>query len=119
MISPLTNSIANTIYKAMKGLFLDATITRDTITPSSPDVPFDPPTPTQTDYACKAIVEEYSDFYKLNGLVRDNERKFIILNKSLSITPQPGDRITIRGQTYSISSVVADPALATWTCKGG
>lgn len=119
MTSPLEGSLAKSIYKGMKGLFLDATIIRDTLPAGSPDAPFDPLAPTQSMFSCKAIVETYSDFYKLNGLVKDTDRKFIILTQSLSITPAPGDRITIRGQTYTLYSVEADPALATWTCKGG
>jgi hypothetical protein len=119
MTSILEGPLAATIYKEMKFLFLDATLIRDTVTPSSPDIPFDPPAPTQSSYSCKAIVEDYSEYYKLNGLVGANDRKFIILTQSLSVTPAPGDRLTIRGQTYSIHQVTADPALATWTCQGG
>jgi hypothetical protein len=115
MVSPLEGSLAKTIYGAMKSLFIDATLVRDT--PGS-GASYDPAAPTQTSYACKAIVDTYSEYTRANGFASESDRKIIILTKSLSVTPVPNDRITVRGVTYAILTVAADPALATWECKG-
>jgi len=116
--NPLAGSLAKTIGNAMKGLFLDATLLRDTASSNSPDIdPFDPPAPSTTSYSCKAIHDEYSEHDRLAGLVGQGDRKVLILAHSLSVTPINGDRITIRGRTLLITDVSTDPALAVWTCK--
>lgn len=117
--SPLSGALATAIYKGMKGLFLDATLTKDTASSNSPDIDsFDPPAPTLTDYACKAIVETYAERYRVDGTVKANERKVLILANSLSVTPAVNDRVAIRGVTFTIGEVATDPALAVWECKG-
>lgn len=118
MASILEGSLAQTIHTALKGLFYDATLVRDVLTPSSPDTPFDPVVSGQSTFTCKAIVNTYSNFYRLNNMVTAEDRRIIILTRSLTTTPVVGDRITIRGQTLKISNVTADPALATWECQG-
>jgi hypothetical protein len=119
MASPLSGSLATVIYKAFKALFLDATLSRDTLTPGSPDVSFDPPSPNTATYACKAMVQDYSEHDRLAGLVAQSDRRILILAGSLTVTPTNQDRITIQNQTYVISEVSTDPALAVWTCKAG
>ncbi len=115
MASPLEGSLAATIGAAMAFLFLDATLARNvagTITD-----PADPPVPTEATYACKAIVEDFAERFRLDGTVQANERKVLILATTLSVTPQPNDRITIRSTTYTVMTVATDPALATWELK--
>lgn len=112
MASPLEGSLARTIGSAMSFLFLNATLRRD-VAGTIVD-PADPPAPTEATYSCKAIVEDYAERYKLEGLVKDNQRKVLILASTLSVTPTVGDRITIRNVTYGVNSVASDPALATW-----
>ncbi len=119
--SLLTGEIAAIVYGAFKDIFLDAVLTRDTPSTNSPDVDrFDPPLPTSTTYACKAIVEMYSQRLRQDGLIKANERKVLILANSISVTPEPDDRITIRGITFTIckDGVGTDPALAVWECRG-
>ena len=115
MTSPLAGSLAATIGRAMSFLFLDATLARDvagTITD-----PADPPVPTEVTYTCKAIVETYDERFRLDGTVKSNERKMLILASTLAVTPAPNDRITIRGQSYTVIDAMTDPALATWELK--
>lgn len=117
MTSPLEGSLATAIYNGMKGLFLDATLSHDSVAPGSPpgddfDLAF-----TTTTHACKAIVELYSEMTRASGYASLSDRRIIILNQSLAVIPVPNDRITIRNATYTILEVDADPALATWTCK--
>lgn len=116
MSSPLTGSLAKTVGSAFKTLFLDASLLRN-VSVISPD-PADPPPPTVATYACKAIVEAYSDYYKTNGLVDAKDRKVLILATSLGVRPEPGDRVTIGGITFTLQDVSTDPAEAVWTCKG-
>lgn len=115
MTSPLLGSLAKTIGKAMGGLFLDATLTRDVQGVGSD--PADPPAPTPVEYACKAIHEQYSERFRLEGLVRDGDRKVLILATSLDVEPSPGDRITIDGFVFLIINTATDPARAVWTCQ--
>lgn len=118
MASPLEGSLARTIGSAMRGLFMDAVLTRDVV-PSSPAYdPFDPPAPVPVEYSCKAIVENYADKFRLEGLIAANERKVLILATSLSVRPRPQDRITIRGITFTVVDVKTDPAEAVWECRG-
>lgn len=116
MVSPLSGPLAKTIGSAFKTLFLDAVLTRD-VPVISPD-PADPLPPQTATYGCKAIVEGYSDYYKANGLVDAKDRKVLILATSLSVRPEPGDRVTIRNVTFTLQDVTVDPAEAVWTCRG-
>ncbi len=118
MTSPLEGSLATAIYNGMKNLFIDATLVKDTFTAGSPVADdFDPHPPIATNYSCKAIVETYSEQTRPVGFASLSDRRIIILTPSLSVTPLPNDRITIRGSTFTILEVDADPALATWTCR--
>lgn len=116
MTSPLSGSLATQIYKGMKALFLDATYTVDV--PGTITDPADPPAPTPTDYACKAIVEKYSDYFSKQGLVQDGDRRVIILADSLSVRPVANARVTIQGITFTVISVDTDPATAAWEIQG-
>lgn len=118
MVSPLESALAKTVGKAMRGLFMDAVLTRDVVPDSPAFDPFDPPAPVPVEYQCKAIVEAYADKFRLEGLVAANERKVLILATSLSVRPQPQDRVTIRGITFTITDVKTDPAEAVFECKG-
>lgn len=118
MTSPLLSSLRATINTAMGGLFLNATLTRDVAGTPSPDTePFDPVAVTTTDYSCKAIHDEYDSTSRTDGTIDQQDVKLIILAGSLSVTPIPGDRITIRSVAYAIQDVASDPALATWICR--
>lgn len=116
MASPLQGKIAAAINKGFQSTFYDATLTR--VTPGTPDEdePWTPVAPTTADYACKAIVEEYSDYHRANTLIEANDRKVLVLADSLSTVPNPAtDTITIRGETYTIvPPAKIDPANVVW-----
>jgi len=120
MASPLSGQIAKAIYGGLRGTFLDATLTRTTPGTPNPSTPWVAPTDTTANYACKAIVEQYSDLMVSNGLVQVNDRKLLVLTKSLSVTPQlVTDTLTIRNVTYQlVGQVKTDPALAVWELQG-
>lgn len=118
MASPLEGALAKQVGKAFSKLFMAATLTRDVV-PSSPAYDaFDPPAPVPVDYPCKAVVENYADKFRLEGLVQTNERKVLILATSLSVRPQPNDRVTIRGITFTVVDVKTDPAESVWELRG-
>lgn len=118
MASPLAGGLAKTIGKAMAGLFLPATLARDTAAPASPaSDPWNPGGPTTATYPCRAIHEEYAERYRLEGLMQAGDRKVLILAASLTVEPKPGDRVTIRGETFTIAAVATDPAKACWECR--
>lgn len=127
MASPLLG-LSKTIGKAMKGVFLDATLTR--MLPGSTQPPYtayDPGPPTPRDYPCKAIAEVYGTFTRGQGLVAATDMKVDILVYSLSVQPAPLDRIVIPsigfsgqivpGDTPGTPSVSTDPAKAIWSCR--
>ncbi len=124
MVSPLSGSLAATIGQAMAFLFIDATLTRD-VAGTVVD-PADPPAPTEVEYSCKVIRDTYGTNYRAAGLVNDRDVKIIILQTSLAVAPQSGDRIDIDGMggPWTIvpagsgqPAVSADPANATWEVR--
>lgn len=116
MTSPLEGSLARQVNSALQGIFLAATLSRDTLD-SSGDAVFDPPAPTTQTYSCRAIVDVYSKYLISQGMVQANERKVLILAQSLTVSPVPGDRVTVQGATYEILDVSTDPATAVWECR--
>ena len=115
MTNLLQGGLARTIGKAMSGLFLDATLTRDgpTTGPAYDPVPGAPVT-----YACRGMVEKYSAYYRANSLVGERDRKVLLLANGLGTRPLPGDRVTIQGVAFTLQEVATDPANAIWECRG-
>lgn len=121
MVSPLAGALAKTIYRAAKGIFLDATLTRDG---ANSGAAYDPTTATATVYPCKAICE-FKKGASGTDIAGTTDASFLILANSLpsGISPEPMDRIAIASQ--GISGVVAndpkavtgDPSRATWSCR--
>lgn len=124
MPSLLEGGLAAKIGKAFAGIFLDAILSRN-ISAAVPSEPGEPGATTTTPYPCKAIHEEWSTSYLAGGLVLAGERKVLVLAATLATEPRPGDRITIRGETFTVvpegtagaPAVSTDPAKATWTLR--
>lgn len=121
MTSPLLSSLASTIGKSMAGLFLDATLVRDSLDLTTP---WAPTNATPTTYAVKAIHDEWGTTVLAGGLINAGERKVLVLASTLPIDPLPGDRITIRGETFTVvpagagqPPVSTDPAKAVWVLR--
>lgn len=123
MPSILEGSLATEIGAALSFIFMDATLTRDTT--GTPTEPGEPGPVTSVSYPCKAIHEEWNTSYLSGGLVVSGDRKILILAVSLAVTPIPRDRITIRGETFTVvpgetsgqPAVSTDPAKATWSLR--
>jgi hypothetical protein len=116
MTSILEGALAKTIAKATGFIFLDASVTRATA--ATGGNAFEPTVGSAATYSCKAIVDTYSAYDRAQGLVDQTDRKVLILAATLSIQPKAGDAITIRGETFTIVSVMTDPAKAVWECQG-
>lgn len=112
MASPLAGSLRKTIGKAMKALFLPGTISVSSTTAGAE--PWKVGAQTWTDYPCRMIHEEYSERLKIEGLVNESNRKFLVLADGLSIEPAAGNRVTFQGKTYTVRDVSTDPARAAW-----
>lgn len=98
-------------------VFYDAVLTRYAAPSVSPARDsWNPATPVGTDYACKALFEEYEERLRLGGSVKSNERKTLILADTLSVTPIATDKITITalGESAVCMRVATDPARACW-----
>jgi hypothetical protein len=123
MASPLSGSLARTLGSALASTFLDATLTR--AVPVAGANPWDPPaSSSDTTYSCRAIPDTWGATWFAGGLVASDEAKILILASTLATDPQPGDKITVRSETYTIvpagsgkPAVAVDPALACWECR--
>lgn len=122
MTSPLAG-LAGIISRAASGVFFDGSLARDARAAGTND--WTPGSTTVTDYACKALVDTWSAYHVTSGLVAAADAKILVLASTLSVEPVVGDRITVRGQTYTIVSdggsraaVETDPATAVWVCRG-
>ena len=127
MTSPLEGSIASAVNSAFGSIFYAATLIRETVPTSPPSDAWDPTPTVEVTYTCKAIVESYARQYRggraqdnnvVGGLVDQNDRKLLVLANSLSVTPQAGDRVTLRSATYTVIEVAIDPAMAVWELRG-
>jgi hypothetical protein len=112
MDSILNGELADTISDALldAGIPLDVVVTR--LTPNVGGDPADPPPPTLTDHACKGFADRFSDAFIAAGLIERGDIKVVVVANTLAIEPEPGDQVTIRGKTYRVFDVSADPALA-------
>lgn len=105
-------------------VFLDATLTRETTEAPDPATPWEPGAISTETYSCKAIHEEWGAYYLSGGLVNAGDRRVLVLASTLGTDPAPGDRITIRGETFTVvqpragqPAVSTDPAKAAWMLR--
>lgn len=123
MRSPLQGPIADQITNALIDKLYDITYVQ--VTES-----FDPDTGettvTRNEYTCKGFRDEFGKAVISNGLAKQTDAKFLILQQTLTddssnkIEPDGNDEIKHKGTTYSIINgdtdfgVTQDPASATW-----
>lgn len=122
MASPLLG-LPKALAKAASFLFFDATLTRET--QGAGANAWTPGASTTATYRCKAMVDTWSAFQIAGGMVAAGDLKVLILANTLSVQPQDGDKITVRGETVTLTSaggslpaVSTDPAKAVWECRG-
>jgi len=119
-MSLLEGELADIINDALEGADLpfDLTLTREVPGSTEPPYsPWNPGPPTTATHACRGFVDDYRADQRDGTLIHLNDRKIVILAPSIAVTPVPGDKLTARGQTYTVVTVQADPALATFICQ--
>lgn len=108
------------INKAMGKLLLEGTLTKVSRSTRTPGSLTSGPSKTETPYTFRGFYEEYRDGVIDGALIKDGDRKVIILSNSLSsaVVPEKGDTITLEGETRTITGEVKrDPAGATYRCQ--
>jgi hypothetical protein len=120
-MASVLDTLAATIKTALSSTFAAATLTRH-VEGTIVD-PADPPAPSEAEYVCRALIEDYSIRMKAEGLVQSEDRQVLILAGSLSVTPIVNDTVTIgdgphSGETFTLMSIGTDPARAVWMCRG-
>lgn len=111
--------VAKTVSKL---LFKDAVMS----VPGTATGPSYDPTPgAPTDISCRALVTEWSNYARANGLVAAEDRKILIQAQGLAVPPKDGYTVVIDGDTYVLVSdggaapaVRKDPSTAVYTCRG-
>ncbi|MBX9823520.1 MAG: hypothetical protein K2Y27_00860 [Xanthobacteraceae bacterium] len=109
----LADGIGNALLDA--DLALDITLARTT---PGGGPSYDPDPSTVTTYPAKGFTDTFSESYLAGGLVEAGDVKIVIIATTLAIEPAPGDRATIKGETYTVVSVSADPARALFDLQG-
>lgn len=108
----------------------DATLTKSTPGTRAPDAQSAGTNPTTTTHACRAFVDTF-DSTQIDGtLIKTEDRIVSIFASTIvgGVTPVPGDKITIEGDTYRIvggavgtqegRGVGRDPASFLYICHG-
>lgn len=96
----------------------DCVVTRSVLTDVN-NTPWDPSddVAVDTDYPCSGLTDSYSALELANSSIQSTDVKVLIVAATLSITPVPGDHVTISGTTYRVMTVATDPARALWECQ--
>lgn len=114
--------IESLVSEALQGQLTSLTLTRTVV--SNYDSGTDSQTSTPETFTSEGIAPAISSIagrFEALGeqLVKENEVPILILAKPLGTDPQAGDKITIDGNTYTVTRVIErDPAGATWTVAG-
>jgi hypothetical protein len=102
---------------------LNATLTKVTPGTRSASEPTQGTNPTTTDYACKGFIDTQKVRFKAGTLVEGGKKVAVLIGDTISngtVTPAPGDFITIEGTKYQIPEdgmIDRDPDAATYTCE--
>lgn len=115
----LLDSIPGIVSGALSATFRDHTLSRDESGAYDPDTGAVTGAVAAT-YGYKGLVEEWSRYHLVNGLVPAGAVKIIVLASTLSTVPRPGDTILDENSVrYRIGdgprAVERDPAGATYT----
>ena len=113
------------IARIFGDVYRDAELTRSVTNTGGTE--FDPTVSIgdPTIYQCKAIVEDWSKWTHSQGMVESQDRKLTILQNTLAVEPQIGDRIEVAGYAgrYTIvgeggqAAISSDPARGGWVCR--
>jgi len=99
---------------------LPATLTRVTPGIRTPGALTGGTNPTTASYPCRGFTDDYQAAEIDGELVHVGDRKVLLLGKTIgggAVVPQPNDRVTIEGATFTLIRVTRDPAAATFVCQ--
>lgn len=116
MASLLDGKIAKLVASGLKAANIPYALTLTRTVPGN-GPPHNPGSPTTQTYAAQGFVDDYRADQRDGTIVMQNDRKIVVLAQTIRTTPVPLDKITARGIQYTVISVQADPALATFTCQ--
>lgn len=74
---------------------------------------------TASAVACKVQRDACTERQKLEDGYTAKDVRLIVLQSGAGATPQPGDRLTVAGTTYTLGpTITQDPAASYWECRG-
>lgn len=115
----LGTDIAGILRTSLRGMLLDATLTKISAGSVDPNNIGAGPAITETDYTAEGFVESY-DENRIDGtIVQESDRLVILIGESIQsfVVPEPQDKITIESVTYTIVQVTRDPDAAIYECQ--
>lgn len=116
MASFLENLLRDELAKGFKGKLLSGIISRSSSS-STNEYGYTVGGVT-TNYICEGFVENYSDFYRLQAGISENDVKVILIAGNTQIEPKKDDLISFSGYpSYKVREIKTDPAKATYECQ--
>lgn len=70
-----------------------------------------------TDAAAVGTPTDYSEWKRDAAGIPATDARLVIYRRGLSVSPRPGDRVTMRARVYEIIVAPADPAGATYDAQ--
>lgn len=114
----LDGGIKQIIGSALNSTFLDFVLVKSTTI--APTNPWENPTVTEAEYACKAIITKFK-YHEIDGeKIKAEDHKILFLADSMTVEPAIDDRVYRVGETNRyliVSPVRKDPAGATFTAQ--
>ena len=105
---PLLNGqLSAVLNRAFAGIYLPATLH---VSGSGYDEAGNPTAGTDTDYDCRAMIDDISEVARAQAGYTERERRIMVLADSVAVVPTTNDSITVKGERYAIMGVNSDPA---------
>lgn len=72
---------------------------------TTPGAGLNPGTSTTTDYACIAVVDDYSVRDRDGSVIKVGDRRIYVAAKDLAVTPTVGDQVVVGGTAFRVVGV--------------
>lgn len=113
--------ISGLIHRNMSAGLVPITLKQTTPGTRSATNPTAAPAPKTSTHSARGFQDAYTDSQIDGTLIERGDRRILLIGDSITpaAVPQPGDEITIQGETLTIvaNGVSRDPAAATYTCQ--
>ena len=118
MTSWLQGKLADQIYKGFKrqGMVLAGSLRREEVTGLDG---YGDPIYSVSTYDFEGYVDDFSALTRQGAGIPQGDRRVNIFAKSLSVTPQIGDDVTVEGYGWMKlrTNISIDPAKTLWECQ--